>query len=350
MTNGATSAESAGSAPASAKAVWFSGPREVEIRSEAVLPPVEGQVTVDGVVSLVSTGTEMVVYRGEAHAEDPMPLNSAGSYAFPIKYGYQVVGRVAESRSAEFPAGTRVFVRHPHQTRFTVTVEGYALIAIPDAVDDVAAAFLNLGRVAHNALVDADTAVGETVVVHGLGIVGSLAARMLRPIAGRIIVVDPVASRRALAERWGADVAVAPDEAAAAIETATQGRGADVSIEASGAGPALQAAIDTTGEEGRIIVVSYYGRKPVPLRLAPEFHWRRQRIISSHATAFARATAEWDIDRRNATVFGLLPTIGAEDLVSLRLPLERAAEGYRALDRADGRDDVIGVLFEHGAS
>lgn len=350
MTDGATSAEAAGSAPASARAVWFKGPREVEIRSEAVPDPANGQVTVDGVVSLVSTGTEMIVYRGEATSDDPMPLNSAGSYDFPIKYGYQVVGRVAESRFAAFPAGTRVFVRHPHQTRFTVTVEGYALIAIPDEVDDEAAAFLNLGRVAHNALVDAETAAGETVVVHGLGIVGSLAARMLRPAAGRLIVVDPVASRRALAEQWGADVAVAPADAAEAIETATQGRGADVSIEASGAGPALQAAIDTTGEEGRIIVVSYYGRTPVPLRLAPEFHWRRQRIISSHATAFARATNAWDIDRRNAAVFGLLPSLGVTDLVSLRLPLERAAEGYRALDGAGGDRDVIGVLFRHGAS
>ena len=289
----------------------------------------------DGAVSLVSTGTEMVVYRGEATSDDPMPLNSAGSYDFPIKYGYQVVGRVAESRDERFPNGTRVFVRHPHQTRFTVTVEGYALIAIPDEVDDEAAAFLNLGRVAHNALVDAETAAGETVVVHGLGIVGSLAARMLRPIAGTLIVVDPVA----LAARAGGALGRgrrgrARRRRPMPIEAATQGRGADVSIEASGAGPALQAAIDTTGEEGRIIVVSYYGRTPVPLRLAPEFHWRRQRIISSHATAFARATAHWDIDRRNAAVFALLPSLGAADLISLRLPLERAAEGYRALDGA----------------
>ena len=35
-------------------------------------------------------------------------------------------------------------------------------------------------------------------------------------------------------------------------------------------------------------------------------------------------------------MFGLLPSLGAADLISLRLPLERAAEGYRALDRAGG--------------
>ena len=92
--------------PAEARAVWFSGPREVDVRTEAVRRGSTGRSRLTGSSRWSAPGPEIVVYRGEATSDDPMPLNSAGSYDFPIKYGYQVVGRVAESRDAPFPTGT----------------------------------------------------------------------------------------------------------------------------------------------------------------------------------------------------------------------------------------------------
>jgi len=306
-----------------ARAVWFDGPRSVDVRTEEVKPPGDGEILVRARVSLISAGTELVVYRGEAAADDPMPLYGQGSYTFPVKYGYQVVGVVEESRSA-LAVGQRVFVRHPHQDLFTVAADPAGVVAVPDGVPDEHAAFLNLARVATTAQWDAPTVPGDVAVVFGLGVVGTLCARLARRSAGTVIVVDPVESRRAHAVTLNVDAAVTPDDAATTIAELSHGRGADVVYETSGVGAALQAAIDCAGQEATVCVVSYYGRTPVPLRLAPEFHWRRLRIVSSHQSMLAWPQPRWDTGRRNAAVFADLAALGVADLVSDRVPVDDA--------------------------
>ena len=53
-----------------------------------------------------------------------------------------------------------------------------------------------------------------------------------------------------------------------AVEELTDGRGADVAYEASGHPEALQQAINCTGKEGTIVVISYYGHAPLRWALA----------------------------------------------------------------------------------
>lgn len=330
------------------RAVWFPAAWKAEVRTEQVGRPAAGEVLVRARVSLISAGTESVVYRGEAADSDPMPLYSAGSYAFPVKYGYQVIGVVEatgpgpEPDTAGARPGDRVFVRHPHQDLFTVRVSDSGVVPIPDDVSDEQAAFLNLARVATTAIWDAPVSPGDIVVVYGQGVVGALCTRLARRHAGAVLAVDPVPGRRRLAERMGADLAVAPQDAAAALDDLSQGRGADVTYETSGAGPALQAAIDGAGEEATICVVSYYGRNPVQLRLAPEFHWRRQRIISSHQSLMAQQRPRWTIQRRNAAVFADLARLDTADIVSDRVPLEDADRAYQLVtDRELGALAVL---------
>jgi threonine dehydrogenase-like Zn-dependent dehydrogenase len=179
--------------------------------------------------------------------------------------------------------------------------------------------------------------------VLGQGIVGQLCARLARRSAGRLVVVDPVPLRREAALRHGADAAVAPADAAAAVLECSDGRGADVTFECSGAVAGLQSAIELTAEYGDIAVLSYFGRREVTLRLAPEFHWRRQRIVSSNAGRQRR----WDPVRRTAAVLDLLATMEVADLVSRRIPFAEAERAYALID--EHPDGVLGVLLEYGA-
>ncbi len=325
-----------------ATAVWFAAASTAELRPETVRPAGPAEITVRAHRSLVSAGTEMLVYRGLTGPDDLKPPNVEGEFAFPIKYGYQIVGVVeAAGKDAGFSAGQRVFARHPHQDLFTTQTHSTWVTALPDDLDDDAATFLNLARVALTANLDAPVRIGEVAVVFGQGVVGNLCGRIARRTAGKLLVVDPMPLRRELALAYGADAAVAPDEALAAIEELSAGRGADVTFEASGAAPAMQATFAATAEYGTIAVLSYFGRNPVPLVLAPEFHWKRQTIVSSNAGTRPR----WTPERRTDAVADLLGELDVGSLISRHIPFEDAPEAYRLVD--EHADEVLGVVLDY---
>src|SRR5215208_6099359 len=95
----------------SARTLSFVAPRQVQI-DEVELPAVgDGDVQVRTVCSGISSGTELLAYRGEI---DPaLPLDETigalgGAFAYPFRYGYSCVGRVERSRS-EVGDGQLVF-------------------------------------------------------------------------------------------------------------------------------------------------------------------------------------------------------------------------------------------------
>src|SRR5579884_2349614 len=83
---------------AQARAVWFPQPRTVELRPEPLAEVGPGDIRVRALVSGLSHGTEMLVYRGQVAPELGLDLPALrGSFAFPIKYGYASVGTVVEA-------------------------------------------------------------------------------------------------------------------------------------------------------------------------------------------------------------------------------------------------------------
>lgn len=222
--------------------------------------------------------------------------------------------------------------------------DNWLMARVPDELEPERAVFVNLLEVAVNCMLDVPVRVGDVVVVYGQGVVGSLAAQLARRTARRIVVVDPIAVRRESATAWGADAAVTPADAAAAVAELSEGRGADVAIEASGNPAALQSAIDVTGQEGTIAAVSFFGTKEVPLRLAPEFHYGRHHIVSSQVSSLGSGLQpRWDFARRTATGFDLLATDWLVTPVSHRLPFDQAPEAYRILDQSP--DDAMGIVL-----
>jgi 2-desacetyl-2-hydroxyethyl bacteriochlorophyllide A dehydrogenase len=330
------------------RGLWFTAARQAELLPETIRKPSGSEVTVRAIASLVSAGTEILVYRGELPAEDDLGLETCeGNFGFPVKYAYQVVGEVVEAGpEARFKPGQLLFVRHPHQDYFTVQSEGWLISAVPDGLEPERAVFVNLLEVALNCHLDVPVRFGDCVVIYGQGVVGCLVAQLARRMAGKVIVVDPIASRRDYALKWGADAALAPAEAAETVAELTQGRGADVCIEATGAPSALQAAVRATGQEGTIAVVSFFGTRQVPLILSPEFHYRRQRIISSQVSSLGSGLQpRWSKERRNAVSFDLLRRDWLLTPVSHRLPFSRAPEAYEILDKTP--DKAMGIVLKY---
>lgn len=292
----------------------------------------------------------MLVYRGEVPKDLPLDLPTfAGSYGFPIKYGYAVVGHVLDAGpDVESPApGDPVFVHHPHQEVFVVPAE--TPVRLPDDLDPLLGVFAANLETALNVVHDAPLRLGETALVFGQGVVGQLVTRLLTLSGARVLAVDPLEKRRELAFAGGAYAAFEPGEdLGARVGEATAGRSADVVVEASGSGAALQSAIECVADEGTVVVASWYGTKPVSLALGGRFHRGRVRLRSSQVGRLnPELSARWDNARRMETVVGLLGRLRLEELVSHRIPFGEAPEAYRLVDERP--EETVQVILDYGA-
>jgi 2-desacetyl-2-hydroxyethyl bacteriochlorophyllide A dehydrogenase len=330
-----------------ARAVWFAAPRTAELRQERVPPPGPGEVRVRSVASAISHGTEMLVYRGEVPADLLLDLPTfAGDFSFPIKHGYATVGRVMESGAGYLAPGDLVFVHHPHQEAFTVPAD--LPVRLPDGTDPTAGVFFANLETALNVVHDAPVRLSETALVFGQGVVGLLVTQLLkRAGADRVLAVEPIKKRREIALEVGADLAFEPSEdLRERVLEATGGRGADVAVEASSSGAALQAAVEVVATEGTVVVASWYGTKPVTLSLGGHFHRGRVRVRSSQVGGInPELGPRWDRARRTEAVLGLLPRLRLEELVSHRIPFEEAPRAYRLVDKDPG--ETVQVVLVH---
>jgi 2-desacetyl-2-hydroxyethyl bacteriochlorophyllide A dehydrogenase len=333
-----------------ARAVWFASPRTAELRQERVLPPGPGEVRVRSISSAISHGTEMLVYRGEVPADLPLDLPTfAGDFSFPIKYGYATVGRVMESGPGvdDLSPNDLVFVHHPHQETFTVPA--YLPVRLPDGTDPTVGVFFANLETALNVVHDTPLHLGETALVFGQGVVGLLVTQLLkRAGADRVLAVEPVERRRELALEMGADAALEPGEDLLdRVLEATGGRGADVAVEVSSSGAALQAAVDAVAAEGTVVIASWYGTKPVTLSLGGHFHRGRVKVRSSQVGRISPELGpRWDRARRTEVVLGLIPRLRLAELVSHQVPFEEAPRAYRLVDEDPG--ETVQVVLTHG--
>ncbi len=143
----------------------------------------------------------------------------------------------------------------------------FQLLGIPEGMDDEAALLLtdNLGTGWIGAE-RADFPLGGTVVVLGLGAVGLCAVRSALALgAGRVLAVDPVAGRRALASDSGAEPVEGPT--VESVLEATAGRGADAVIDAVARDATLDDAFGCIRAGGTVSVIGVHDLEPYPLQV-----------------------------------------------------------------------------------
>jgi 2-desacetyl-2-hydroxyethyl bacteriochlorophyllide A dehydrogenase len=339
---------SASTGKGTARAVWFTAPRLAEICEEAVQAPGPDEIQVSALYSLISAGSEMNLFRGEGNLPGLLVPKATGTLPFPVKFAYQTVGRleIAGNQSG-YQKGDMVFAVHPHQERFTISANPLLVHRLPPAVDPVKAVFLNMFTVGVHCHLEVPVRIGDCVAVSGLGLVGAFSGYLARFIAGKLILIDPLNSRRERAAWIKADAVVHPEDALSAVMELSGGRGADIFIESSGAPPALQTAIACTGAQGTIVVSSWYGTREVRLSLSPEFHLRGLKIISIYVgQPVSSIASRWHSSRIWDVALDHLNRIDVNQLISHTLPFDRAPEAYGLLDRHP--DEVLGVLMEYG--
>ena len=142
---------------------------------------------------------------------------------------------------------------------------------------------------------------GETVAVIGAGPIGLLTIASLRAAkAERIWAVEPLAHRRELARKMGADVAVEPGEALEEILSATERRGVDCAIDCAAKEHTTSQAIQLARNAGRVALTGIHSIPYVPMdgsamrrKELTIFNVRRSNHETEEALELLAAHAEW---------------------------------------------------------
>jgi len=212
------------------------------------------QVLVKMAVSTISSGTERANLIG-----DPNCNSTKGpGVKWPRSGGYSSAGTVVAVGEAvkNIAVGDRVAMFwSTHAT--LVPIDEVDVLKIPDDVPFEQAALWNIATFPMAAIRKCRLELGESAIVMGQGVLGQMAIMELRAAgAVPIIAVDPVAEKRELALKLGADYALDPfdPQFAATVKELTNG-GAKVGIEVTGVGAGLNGILDCMRPHGRVALL-----------------------------------------------------------------------------------------------
>jgi L-iditol 2-dehydrogenase len=312
--------------------------------------PPPGKLLIATRATLISTGTELANWTGITADRKGMGPDWRDK---PLRLGYSLVGTVLAVGAGVqgWSPGTRVSGAGSHAS--AVVLDAARCVAVPDEVSDATATFGTLGPIALNGVRRADLALGETVAVIGLGLIGQLAGLWARLNGARPVVgVDLIARRRDLAREIGFDAAFDPgDDAAARQELArwTDGQGFDAVFESTGHPSALVPALRLAVRDGRVVALGSTRGVIEQFDLYADLHQRGVTLIGAHANthpAQANAANRWTEPANRALTLRCIAVgdLPVQHLISHRVPAEQAPAMFQLL--ADHRDEAMGVVLQ----
>lgn len=223
-----------------------------------------------------------------------------------------------------------------------IVVSEEKVVPLPDDLPVEYGALVEPLAVALHAARRIDLEAGDSVAIFGSGPIG-LAVTQIARAAGTtpIVVSEPRAARRELAADCGADVLVDPtaEDAVDRIRNETNG-GADVAFEVAGIAATYNAAVQSTRNGGRVMVVSIWED-------VVETH--PNTVVLSERTV--RGSIAYTGGPRSGEEFGMVidllakGAIDPEPFITDRIDLENIVEdGFESL--LDEESDQVKILVE----
>ena len=316
------------------KAVRLVGPGAVEI-ADVPEPGVDDEVVVR-IKQVGICGTDTEIFTGSV------------GIAYPLIMGHEMAGEVVSAPAGSFyGVGTRILVDpavscgwcdlcaagRPNLCRnggllgrdmdgvFTeyITAPTNRLVSIPPNVSEKASGLLQVLGTCVHAVKRLHPFPGQVAAVVGLGVSGQILAQLLRLKGMDVIGITRSEWKRDLALELGAIAVADPSEAAEVVLGHTDGRGADLGVEAAGYEATLADAISLTGIGGEILSygtlvgtgkgLPYYDLYFKELTI----HHPRAALISDYASGIALTAAG---------------SISLEPIVTHQLDLSEAARAF----------------------
>jgi 2-desacetyl-2-hydroxyethyl bacteriochlorophyllide A dehydrogenase len=341
------------------RAVTFQGPGKVRVDD---VPEPELTGPGDAIVRIEATGvcgSDLHIYHGRVQIEPGFTIGheyvgtviEAGSDVREVAVGDRVLGcfqtacghcffcrrglfHKCDSSRTFGHGATLGSLQGTQAERALVPSADLVLRRVPEGMSDEVALFAGdvMGTGFH-AVLDSGLQPGDVAAVLGLGPVGLCAVQAARAAgAARVIAVDSVPARLAVAESFGAQaVHLEQGDPRAAARAATQGRGVDVCIDAVGHHQALDLALRLTRKCGTVQAIGVYAERA-------ELHMGLLWIKSLHICA-GHANVIGHVDR----VLALMAAgvLDPAPLVTHQMSLDEAPDAYALYDRREALKIVL---------
>jgi len=325
------------------KGVTFLGDRRCEVREYPQPEPVHGEV----VLKIMATGicgSDLHVYRGggangQVSGHEPSGVvTQVGPGVVRLKPGDRVsvhhhqgcgvCPSCARGEVVACPSDQVYGYGRPGSFAEYMAANERNCVLLPDSVSFADGAFMAcVGGTAFAALRRLGAVAHDSLAVFGLGPVGLSCVLVVKAMGLRVIGVDVLPERVALAGRCGADAALNGAEADVVAEVRAFSRvpgvgwaeGIDHVIETSGATAAREWIIPSLRREGKAAIVGVGSTEKV---INPsDIHGRACTIIGSVVFPLGWS---WDLAKLLAA-----SRMSFEPAVTHRFPLERAEEALR---------------------
>ena len=323
------------------KRIVFKEAGLVTIEDFPLKKPKTDEVLIETTSTLISPGTETAFLMA-------LP-NTSGM--FPMYPGYSNAGVVLAtgSGSTEITVGDKVVSRKPHASH--VIVDETDVMKIPEGLSFEEASFFALGSISLQAVRKAGIEIGESVIVLGQGLVGNLALQLARLSGGMpLIAVDMFDYRLKISKRCGADYTFNPSRSNLIEEVmdVTEGKGADVVIEATGNPKAIPTALELAGRYGRVILLGS-PRGVSEVNFYSEVHRKGVIIIGAHENTRPRyeSTHGWWTQKDDSLLVLKLLSRGllkVKDLITAKMSYKEAAKAYNRL--INSKENTLGIILE----
>jgi len=341
------------------RAVTFQGPGEVRIEER---PAPELLAPDDAVVRIDATGvcgSDLHIYHGRLKIEPGFTIGheyvgtvlETGDAVTRVQVGDRVAGcfqtacgicfhcmrgeyhRCVESRT--FGLGATMGSLQGAQAELALVPHANLVLRrVPDGVSDDVALFAGdvLGTGYHG-VAASELVAGEVAAVLGLGPVGLCAVQAAVLAGARVLAIDSVEQRLAVAESFGATpLHLTEDDVAAEVRRLTDGRGGvDVSIDAVGHPEVLDMAIRLTRACGRVQCLGIYAeRGEIHLGLA----WLKSLTVrGGQANVIAHVDPVLDMLAAGQ--------LDPSPLVTHHMALDDAPQAYELFDRREALKIVL---------
>ena len=209
------------------------------------------------------------------------------------------------------------------------------VIKIPDALPLDLAAITEPASCTLASLELCGVGAGSSMVIVGAGPMGLMHLLLGRALgAGPIIVSEPVAERRAMASRWGADIVLDPavDDVRGAVMHAT-GEGADAVIVSVGIGELVPPALALVRPQGVVNLFAGFAKGAAPVPFDPNLVHYGEIVLTGSQNATT------DQYRRTAQMLGQVPHM--DELLTNRYGIEDAPEAYSARLALSGLKSLV---------
>lgn len=315
--------------------IAFTGKQQLMVEEFTPVELQPGQVRVKGICSIISTGTENIVFNR---------LFAPGTHwdewvKYPFYPGYSFIGEVVETAAG--PAGPqpgqRVALRRGHATQLVEKAE--ECIPVPQDIASEDAAWFALGKITYTGARAAGYTLGCTVAVIGGGPIGQLTARWaLCAGAGRVAMIDPVQARLDMARAGGVHVCIDKGLPAGLpeLEQALGGK-PQIVIDTTGAAAVFPEALNACAREGRVVLLGDTG-SPGEQRLSSALITQGLQVVGAHDCLTTNEQALpvfWSLLRDGR--------LRVRDLITHRFTLDQAQEAYTIANTRRG--ETMGMLF-----